>query len=63
MSQTTKNHQLLNWLKSEKQKDELQLNKEKEAFIKEIKNFKKGDFFRKPEKLSIWKKIKKVLGI
>ena len=49
---------ILNWLESEKKKDDLQLKKYKEKVIEDIKGFKKGDFFVKPKKLTIWQKIK-----
>jgi hypothetical protein len=56
MSQRTE--KILNWLSSEKNKDQRQLEKEKELFIKQIKKLKKDDFFPKPKKLSLWQKIK-----
>ncbi len=49
---------ILNWLSSEKNKDQRQLEKEKELFIKQIKKLKKEDFFPKPKKLTLWQKIK-----
>ena len=49
---------ILQWLNSEKAKDKKELEKEKENFIKQIKKFKKEDFFPKPKKLTLWQKIK-----
>jgi hypothetical protein len=58
MSKTDKNQQLLNWLNNEKRKDEVQLNKSKQDLIKELKGFKKEYLFPKPEKITLWKKLK-----
>jgi hypothetical protein len=49
---------MLNWLNSEKLKDQRALDKEKEKIIKQIKGMKKEDLFPKPVKLSLWKRIK-----
>lgn len=49
---------ILNWLSSEKNKDQRQLEKEKEIFIKQIRNLNKEDIFPKPKKLTLWQKIK-----
>jgi len=52
----------LEWLEKEKIKDKIQLEREKEDFIKQIKQFKKEEILPKqPEKISLWKRIKKVL--
>jgi hypothetical protein len=53
---------LLDWYKSERMKDELELNQEKKKLIEQIKGIKKGDIIIEPEKLSLWKRIKRVLG-
>jgi len=58
MSKTDRSQQLVNWLTSEKLKDQRELDREKEKIIKEIKGMKKENLFPKPVKLSIWKKIK-----
>ena len=58
MSKTDRSQQLLNWLNSEKLKDQKELDKQKEKIIKEIKGITKEDMFPKPKKLSVWKKIK-----
>lgn len=50
------------WLEKEIIKDEIQINREKLEFIKEIKKYKKEDILpQKPKKLTIWQRIKKVL--
>ena len=58
MSKTDRNQQLLNWLNSEKYKDQNDLNHHKNKFISDLKKIKKEELFREPEKLSLWKKIK-----
>jgi hypothetical protein len=48
-------------------KDEIDIKKHKEDFINQIKKFDKKDitntFEVKPEGISLWKRIKKTLGI
>ena len=61
MSKTDRSQQMLNWLNSEKLKDQRQLDKEKQKIIKEMKGMKKEDLFPKPVKLSLWQKIKILL--
>ena len=56
MSQRTE--KVLNWLTSEKNKDERELEREKKLFIQQIKKIKKDDLFPKPKKLTLWQKIK-----
>jgi hypothetical protein len=56
MSQRTE--KILNWLTSEKNKDERELEREKKLFIQQIKKIKKDDLFPKPKKLTLWQKIK-----
>jgi len=53
----------LEWLEKENKKDLLSLEKSKLDLIKEIKKHKKEDLIPKNEttKLSLWKRIKKVL--
>jgi hypothetical protein len=58
MSKTDRNQQLLNWLNSEKYKDQNDLNHHKNKLISDLKKIKKEELFREPEKLSLWKKIK-----
>jgi hypothetical protein len=54
---------ILNWYESEVKKDEQELNKEKMMFISELKKIKKEDIIKQPEKLTLWMRIKRVLGI
>lgn len=58
-----KKSEQLNWLKSEIEKDNRQLSKEKEDFIKQIKSVKKDNIIKEQpkQKLSIWQRIIKVL--
>jgi hypothetical protein len=42
-------------------RDEEDLEREKLDFISEIKKFKKQDLIPKPEKLTLWQRIKTVL--
>jgi hypothetical protein len=56
MSQRTE--KVLNWLTSEKNKDERELEREKKLFIQQIKKIKKDDLFPKQKKLTLWQKIK-----
>lgn len=51
---------LLIWLNKEKTKDEQELEREKEKFLKQILLLKKDEIFKKP-KNSIWKRIQKLL--
>lgn len=50
---------MLNWLEKEKVKDRKELEKSKQKFIREILSEK--EVIKKPEKLSIWKRLRKVL--
>lgn len=61
MSKTDRGQQLLNWFNSEKLKDQRELDREKEKIVKQIKGIKKDEFFPKPIKLSLWKRIKIIL--
>jgi len=56
MSQRTE--KVLNWLTSEKNKDERELEREKKLFIQQIKKIKKDDLFPKQKKLTLLQKIK-----
>lgn len=57
----TREEQTLNWLKSELEKDQKELDSKKLKLINEIKTFEKQDLLPKTEKLTLWKKIKKVI--
>lgn len=59
-----KHQQILNWLESEKKKDDLQEKIYKKKIIDEVKNIKKNEMFPIPKKITLWQRIKKViLGI
>lgn len=57
----TREEQTLTWLKSELEKDQKELDSKKLKLIHEIKTFEKQDLLPKTEKLTLWKKIKKVI--
>lgn len=60
----TKLETQIDWLKNEIRKDSLEIDLEKEEFINSIKKLKKDDILpKKPKKLSIWQKMKKILMI
>jgi hypothetical protein len=59
----TEKEKNLQWLKNEIELDEKELEKEKKFFIEQIKKIKKGDIVKVKPKLTIWEKIKKILGI
>jgi F0F1-type ATP synthase membrane subunit b/b' len=48
-------------LRSEIEKDKLQLENEKKRLIESLKEFNKEDIIKPVEKLTLWKRIKKVL--
>lgn len=57
-----KKSEQLEWLNNEKNKDIKDLERQKESFISEIKKIKKEDIVtKKIEKVSLWKRIIKVL--
>jgi len=54
----------VDWLKSEIEKDRIQLDREKLKFIKEIKKIDRSEILPKPieiKKLTIWERIMKVI--
>ena len=57
------NQKILDWYQKELEKDSLQIENEKKKFANSIKKVKKQEIFipEKTEKLTIWKRIKKVL--
>lgn len=60
----TKNQKLLNWLEKEKKKDDLQEYHYKQKIVNQMKQIKKEDLFIKPEKPTLWQKMKRIfLGI
>lgn len=58
---SSRQEQMHEWLKSEINKDKLELNKDKLEFIELIKNNSKEQILPKKEKLSLWKRISRVL--
>jgi hypothetical protein len=59
---TKKKSKIVKWFNDEVNKDQIELNKQKEDFIQEIKKLKKQDILpEKPKKLTLWNRIKKVL--
>jgi hypothetical protein len=55
-----KQEKLLNWLKSEKSKDQTELDSEKKRFANQLLKLKKEDLFNN-KKESLWTKIKNLL--
>jgi hypothetical protein len=53
---------IVNWYKRSLKTDERELEQSKKYLIEEIKSLTKQDLFSKPEKLTLWKKIKKMLN-
>ena len=51
----------LEWLNNEIEKDKVSLEKEKKEFIESLKGTKKEDVVIKEQKISAWKRIRKVL--
>lgn len=58
---STKEEQALDWLKSELEKDKMDLENQKKSFIESIKTLKTDDLVKPKEKLTLWKKIKKII--
>lgn len=53
---------ILNWYNNEIQKDKIELDIEKNDFIKKIKRIDKNEVVNeKPKKLTLWERIRKVL--
>lgn len=61
MGQAHWNQKLLNWIQSEKLKDQKYLDDEKKNLINQIKKINKNELFPKKEKISIWKKIRIII--
>lgn len=58
-----KNRFNLEWYQSELNKDKIALDKQKTEFINEIKKLKKDDIVtKKDKKISIWRRILRVLA-
>ena len=58
---STREEQTIEWLKTEIEKDRLQLEVEKLNFIKSLKDIKKEEIILPKEKLTLWRRIRKVL--
>jgi hypothetical protein len=58
---STKEEQALDWLKSEIEKDKVDLENGKLKFIESIKSIPKTEIITPKKKLTLWEKIKKVL--
>jgi len=56
-----KNQQLLDWLKSEQQKDSKEIDAYKQKILKDLKSFKKEELVPKPKKITLWQRIKILL--
>jgi hypothetical protein len=56
-----KNQQLLDWLKSEQQKDSKEIEAYKRKILKDLKSLKREDLVPKPKKITLWQKIKILL--
>ena len=52
----------IEWLNNELEKDRLEVERDKNTYINQIKQLKKEDIVKvNVEKLTLWKRIKKVL--
>jgi hypothetical protein len=58
MSKTERNQSILNWLESEKLKDNREIENTKKKYIDELRKIKKEELFTIPKKLTLWQKIK-----
>ena len=58
---STKEEQAIDWLKSEIEKDKVELEAQKKQLIESIKGINKEDIVKPVETLTLWRKIKKVL--
>ncbi len=58
MSNTNRNQSILNWLESEKLKDNREIENTKKKYIEELRKIKKEELFVIPKKLTLWQKIK-----
>jgi hypothetical protein len=56
-----KNQQLLDWLKSEQQKDSKEIDAYKQKILKDLKSLKKEELVPKPKKITLWQRIKILL--
>ena len=56
-----RSQKLLDWLRSEKLKDNRELENDKKKIINEIKGLSKEKMFPEPKKLNLWTKIRVLL--
>jgi hypothetical protein len=64
MKNKTSQEKLLKRLEKERFDDMVSLEKEKEILINQLKGLKKEDILpKKPEKINLWTRIKKTLGL
>ena len=56
------NQNLLNWLEKSKKSDEKDIEVYRQQIVDQLKNLNKEDIIKKEEKLTLWKRIKKVLN-
>jgi hypothetical protein len=56
------NSRLIRWYELQKMKDEVELNSIKINLIEEIKTLKKEDIIKKEKPLTLWNRLKKVMG-
>jgi len=56
-----KNQQLLDWLKSEQQKDSKEIEAYKQKILRDLKSLKREDLVPKPKKITLWQRIKILL--
>jgi hypothetical protein len=52
---------VIDWLKSEIEKDKVELENKKKQLIDSIRDITKEDIIKPVEQLTLWQKIKKVL--
>jgi hypothetical protein len=52
---------MIDWLRSEMEKDKVGLELSKKEFINEIKSINKTHIFKEKPKLTLWQRIKTVL--
>ena len=57
----SQNQKILNWLQSEKKKDDIVEKQYKRKIINEISKMKKEDMFPQPKKYTLWQKLKKII--
>ena len=57
----TQEEQAIDWLKNEIKKDQIELTKEKERMIQSIKTMKIDEIIKPKEKLTLWRRIRKVM--